>query len=66
MQTTREFPWLYQTASGIQVIGQFEKSFDYGGTDIVYFMRRNTGELDVLSGSRLKAAQRIYPTGATV
>jgi hypothetical protein len=55
--------WEYETSAGVTVRGRVEKTSDRGGTDVTYFMRRTTGELDVLSGSRLKAARIIREEG---
>jgi hypothetical protein len=53
--------WQYETVHGLAVRGHVEKTSDHGGTDVTYFMRRETGEIDVLSGSRLKAARVLRP-----
>lgn len=49
----------YQDARGVWQIGTMEKYVDLGGTDHVAYMRRATGELDLVSGSRLKAMKTI-------
>ena len=51
--------WRYQDARGVVVEGTYEGSADYGGSDVVYRMRRKDGTLDILSGLRLKAAKVI-------
>lgn len=51
--------WEYETAIGIPVRGTLEKTSEGQGTDVTYFFRRETGELDVISGSRLKKIKRI-------
>lgn len=48
--------WTYEDRLGITRTGQVEKIFDHGGSDITYMMRRADGTVDMLSGSRLKAA----------
>ena len=61
--TTAKNPqWQYQTATGQTVTGAVERTVDLGGTDVTYMMRRASGELDVLSGSRLKTLQRLWPS----
>ena len=53
--------WTYQDSVGVQRTGYFEKSLDHGGTDITYFFRRvEDGQLDLVSGLRLRAAKRIW------
>lgn len=49
--------WEYETSAGKIVRGHIEKVSDKGGTDVTYFMRRESGELDVLSGARLKKSK---------
>jgi hypothetical protein len=52
--------WEYQDAIGITHQGYLEKFTDRGGTDVTYWFRdHKTGALDLVSGSRLKAAKRI-------
>ncbi len=53
--------WKYQDGRGVWCEGQFVKFTDFGGTDVTYYFRRDDGTLDLVSGSRLKAAQRIWP-----
>lgn len=57
----KEFRWRYVDARGVKREGVFEKSFDYGGTDVTYQFRRDDGGIDMVSGSRLKQAERIWP-----
>ena len=53
--------WKYQDAAGREHIGFVVSTHDFGGTDVVYQYRdEKTGEVSVLSGQRLKAAQRIW------
>lgn len=52
--------WEYEDARGVTVRGKVENFVDFGGTDQTYYMRREDGTLDLLSGSRLKAARVIY------
>lgn len=52
--------WKYQDALGIWREGTYENCTDLGGTDVTYWFRRDDGTLDLCSGSRLKAAQRIW------
>ncbi len=54
--------WKYEDAAGVEREGTFEKFTDLGGTDVTYFFRRDDGKLDLVSGSRLKRAERIWPT----
>jgi hypothetical protein len=50
--------WAYQDAAGVDHIGYMERFNDYGGTDVTYWFRdRETGELSLCSGARLKAAK---------
>jgi hypothetical protein len=52
--------WEYQDAIGRTHQGYMEKYTDFSGTDITYWFRdATTGELDLVSGSRLKAAKVI-------
>lgn len=47
--------WEYEDARGVKHIGYQERFVDRGGHDVSYFMRdRDTGELSVVSGSRIK------------
>lgn len=48
--------WKYQDSRGVWVEGTYEGHRDFGGTDVPYFMRRDDGTLDVLSGKRLRDA----------
>jgi hypothetical protein len=53
--------WKYQDARGVWHVGHTCGVFDHGGTDITYAFRDcETGEYDLVSGSRLKAAERIW------
>lgn len=52
--------WRYQDARGVWREGIVDQVFDRGGTDVTYKMRRDDGTIDMLSGSRLKAAEVIY------
>jgi hypothetical protein len=52
--------WEYQDALGIVRQGYMEKFSEHGGTDVTYWFRdHETGSLDLVSGSRLKAAHVI-------
>ncbi len=51
--------WRYQTIYGAWVEGIVTGYADRGGTDVIYFMLRDGGRIDVLSGSRLREAQVI-------
>jgi len=53
--------WRYEDARGVEQEGEFEQSFDYGGTDVTYKFRRDDGGIDMVSGPRLKRAERIWP-----
>ena len=56
--------WKYQDSRGVWQTGEFLKFSDRGGTDVTYFFKRDkTGETDVVSGSRLKKAKRIWKKG---
>ena len=48
--------WRYEDARGVEQEGEFEQSFDYGGTDVTYKFRRDDGGIDLVSGPRLKRA----------
>lgn len=51
--------WTYQDAAGRTHKGHMKQFFDHGGTDVTYqFIDKNTGEMSMVSGSRLKAAKR--------
>ena len=53
--------WSYEDSCGIPRIGVVETTSDRGGTDVTYFLRRDTGELDVVSGSLI--ARNAHPLG---
>ena len=57
--------WEYRDATGTLRRGRFEGSSDRGGTDVTYFMRRSTGELDLLSGQRLREARTVPASADT-
>jgi hypothetical protein len=61
-QTCHSNPlWQYETASGVLTTGHFAHFTDYGGTDVTYYFRScETGELDLVSGARLKRAKRLW------
>lgn len=46
--------WRYQDGRMVWQTGTMEKYLDLGGTDHIACMRRSTGELDLVSGIRLK------------
>jgi hypothetical protein len=53
--------WRYKDRTGVERIGTLDKFSDHGGTDVTYFfLRVEDGRLDVLSGQRLKEAERIW------
>ena len=53
--------WEYQDARGATKRGHFAGFSDRGGTDQTYMFRGcDDGQLDLVSGSRLKAAKRIW------
>lgn len=60
--TTHENPlWTYADARGVSRKGHFAHFTDHGGTDVTYYFRDcETAELSLVSGSRLKAASRIW------
>lgn len=61
--TAGTWVWEYRDARGLLQRGNMERFIDYGGTDVTYFFRRrHTGELDVVSGSRLREARRVFET----
>jgi hypothetical protein len=52
--------WTWQDATGVQREGYMHTFSDRGGTDVSYFMHRDPGgQLDVVSGQRLKDAHTI-------
>ena len=52
--------WTWQDATGTQREGYMHTFSDRGGTDVSYFMHRDPGgQLDVVSGQRLKDAHTI-------
>lgn len=56
--------WEYQDSRGVSQTGTVIKTVDKGGTDVTYMFKRDkTGETDVVSGSRLKKAKRIWKEG---
>jgi hypothetical protein len=53
--------WEYEDAAGVPHVGYMQTFTDRGGTDVTYWFRDHvTGELSLVSGSRLKAARRIW------
>ena len=53
--------WKYYDSLGKEHYGWVEKFADHGGTDVTYFFRdEKSNELSVLSGSKLKKAERIW------
>lgn len=53
--------WEYEDAAGVPHVGYMQTFTDRGGTDVTYWFRDAvTGELSLVSGSRLKAARRIW------
>lgn len=52
--------WKYVDARGVDCEGTFEKFTDHGGTDVTYWFRQDDGTLDLVSGSRLKQASRVW------
>jgi hypothetical protein len=61
-QTTHENPlWSYFDGRGVERTGHFAHFTDRGGTDVTYYFRDcATGELSLVSGSRLKASKRLW------
>jgi len=53
--------WKYQDATGTEREGTFQSSHDFGGTDVTYIFKRDDGNVDCVSGMRLKKASRIWP-----
>ena len=52
--------WTYEDARGNQHMGVMERYLDFGGTDHTAAMRDvETGELSMVSGSRLRAMRRM-------
>lgn len=51
--------WAYEDGRGAQREGAFQNFYDHGGTDVTYKFRRDSGEIDMVSGSRLKKAKRV-------
>ncbi len=52
--------WQYEDARGTQHTGYMERFSDHGGNDVTYWFRdQETGALDLVSGSRLRAAKVI-------
>jgi len=49
--------WEYQDRVGVWQQGMFIGFHDFGGTDVTYRFKRADGTLDLVSGSRLKAAR---------
>ena len=50
--------WSYEDARGVKKRGVVENTVDRGGTDVTYFMRSESGDLDLLRGELLKKANR--------
>jgi hypothetical protein len=56
--------WRYTDAAGVDRTGAMEGFSDFGGTDVTYRFRQDNGALDLVSGSRLKAARRLGNFGS--
>jgi len=54
--------WTYQDATGVWREGTYKRCTDHGGTDVTYWFKRDDGTLDLVSGERLKKAERIWHT----
>lgn len=53
--------WKYRDARGVEQTGTMERFSDFGGTDVTYWFRRiSDNTLDLVSGQRLKEAERIW------
>jgi hypothetical protein len=52
--------WKYQDARGVDQTGHMERYVEHGGTDHTAYMRSDSGDLHLVSGSRLKAMSRIW------
>lgn len=53
--------WRYEDGRGVERTGHMERFSDRGHNDVSYYFRAcDTGELSVVSGERLKRAQRIW------
>jgi hypothetical protein len=53
--------WTYQDSIGRTHVGYVEHVHDFGGTDITYRFRDSaTGEVSMVSGTRLKNAVRNH------
>jgi hypothetical protein len=68
-RTTHANPlWRYEDARGVEHRGHAAGFSDRGGTDVTYYFRDcATHELTLVSGARLKAAERLWncPCGKT-
>lgn len=53
--------WKFEDATGVWRVGKFAGHSDFGGTDVTYqFICEDTGRLHLVSGIRLKNAERIW------
>jgi uncharacterized protein YfaT (DUF1175 family) len=53
--------WRYRDACGVTRYGTMETFTDHGGTDVTYWFRRiENNTLDLVSGQRLRDAERIW------
>jgi hypothetical protein len=53
--------WKFEDARGVERVGVLDRFTDYGGTDVTYWFKDSTDNtLHLVSGARLKNAQRIW------
>jgi hypothetical protein len=60
-KNTMQPRWKYTDAKGIERTGTFQKSIEGQGTDVTYVFKQDNGTLDLVSGERLKKAERLWP-----
>jgi hypothetical protein len=51
--------WRYQDHIGLWREGTYQAFHATQGTDVTYYLRRDDGKLDLVSGERLKTMSRI-------
>jgi hypothetical protein len=50
--------WAYKDATGVRRLGTVEAIVDFGGSDVSYHMRCETGQIHIVSGARVASMER--------
>lgn len=54
-----KYDWKYEDARGVEKRGRLMEVVEYQGSDVTYVFEDENGGTDLVSGSRLKKAERI-------